>query len=198
MRAATTTTILLAILAPLAIADATVAQTSNRRVRRLPPPNRFEGVDVRPPAMGQLTADIRPRPESDGTTTMPPRASAEYFKRFGVESAAIEIVDRRVLPPRYDEWSAFPHRPLYFEEVNLERHGVHYGRWQPAISGAHFALHTVSLPYQMSRRRPNYAYFHNRVGVGRDDVLEAVGAPWDSRAGLVEAATVVGLILLLP
>ena len=54
-------------------------------------------------------------------------------------------------------WSAtgLCHRPLYFEEVNLERYGYTVSPLlQPAISGAHFFLTIPTLPYKMVAQPP--------------------------------------------
>ena len=68
-----------------------------------------------------------------------------------------------------ETWEApsFFHRPLYFEEVNLERYGHYVPRWQPAISAAHFAANLASLPYQMYVHppcEPVYTLGHYRPG----------------------------------
>ena len=49
-------------------------------------------------------------------------------------------------------WNAsqLNHQPLYFEDVNLERHGFSYGIWQPAVSGAKFFATLPALPYLMT------------------------------------------------
>lgn len=65
------------------------------------------------------------------------------------------------------EAPAFAHRPLYFEEVNLERYGHYAPRCQPVLSAAHFAASLVSLPYQMyvyRRCEPIYTLGHYRPG----------------------------------
>ena len=39
------------------------------------------------------------------------------------------------------------YRPLYFEEANVERYGIHC-RFQPAVSGLHFLTNVFALPYK--------------------------------------------------
>jgi hypothetical protein len=60
------------------------------------------------------------------------------------------------------------HRPLYFEEPNLERYGHSAGHVvQPLVSAAHFAAAVPALPVNMALRRPwNCAYTlgHARPG----------------------------------
>ena len=45
------------------------------------------------------------------------------------------------------EAPAFCHRPLYFEDENLERHGHSFGLVQPAVSAGHFLGRGVAWPY---------------------------------------------------
>lgn len=59
------------------------------------------------------------------------------------------------------------HRPLQFEEVNLERYGYSAGFLQPAISAAHFFGTVPLLPYKMTVDKPwscNYTLGHYRPG----------------------------------
>ncbi len=51
--------------------------------------------------------------------------------------------------PHFSNWSApnFRHRPLYFEEVNLERYGNEL-RFQNVVSAAHFFSSAALLPYK--------------------------------------------------
>ena len=53
----------------------------------------------------------------------------------------------------YTPWTIC-YRPLYFEEISLERYGWTHGLVQPAISGAHFFGSVALLPYKMTVRRP--------------------------------------------
>ncbi len=65
------------------------------------------------------------------------------------------------------EAPAFYHRPLYFEEVNLERYGHTHKHLQPAYSAAHFFANTLALPYKMGAYHPCeriYTLGHYRPG----------------------------------
>lgn len=57
------------------------------------------------------------------------------------------------LPDRYS--IRFCHRPLYFEQPNLERCGIGYDYFQNLISGAQFLANTIVLPYHMGKTRPD-------------------------------------------
>jgi len=100
-------------------------------------------------------------------------------------------------------WSAtcLCHAPLYFEEINLERHGYQCNPViQPLVSGAHFFLTVPTLPYQLTVHPPReciYTLGYYRPG---DCVpwRRQCPFPWDPRAAAVEAGFAVGLVFLLP
>jgi hypothetical protein len=59
------------------------------------------------------------------------------------------------------------HRPLYFEDANLERYGNNTGRYQPFRSGVHFFSNVMLLPYQIGATSPktcDYSMGHLRPG----------------------------------
>lgn len=99
-------------------------------------------------------------------------------------------------------WSAtmFCHRPLYFEEVNLERYGYQcHGAVQPFVSGAHFFLTIPALPYLTTAQPPSeciYTLGHYRPG-NRVPWRRHL-PPCDARAAGVQAGMVVGLVFLIP
>ena len=85
------------------------------------------------------------------------------------------------------------HRPLYFEEANLERYGHAHPRLQPLISGAHFFSSVALLPYNSSVTPANtckYSIGHDRPGDCVAPVREQ--HPFNARAALRQAAIVVG------
>lgn len=45
-------------------------------------------------------------------------------------------------------------KPLYFEDINLERYGIHQGCLQPAISFGHFFTRCACLPYKLLVQPP--------------------------------------------
>ena len=61
----------------------------------------------------------------------------------------------RAFQAHFASWNAhrFHHRPLYFEEVNLERYG-NRRRFQELASGAHFFTSALLLPYQLGDQPP--------------------------------------------
>jgi hypothetical protein len=96
--------------------------------------------------------------------------------------------------------SSICHKPLYFEEVQLERYGHTAGPFrQPIISGAHFMLNLAMLPYHMGINPPTecqYPLGYYRPGSCAPWMIPPIplsleGAKW-------EIATALGMIYLIP
>jgi hypothetical protein len=93
----------------------------------------------------------------------------------------------------------FCHRPLYFQEINLERYGTYHRFWQPALSAAHFFAVLPTLPYQMAIQRPNMCYhYYHPYQAGRPAPWERELPPLRLDASLLEAGVVMGIIILFP
>jgi hypothetical protein len=94
------------------------------------------------------------------------------------------------------------HRPLYFEEVNLERYGYTLSPvLQPAISGAHFFLTIPTLPYKMTRQCPRecvYTLGHYRPGSPAPWRKHCMDLAWDPTAATVQGLIVTGLVFAIP
>lgn len=92
------------------------------------------------------------------------------------------------------------HKPLYFEEVQLERYGHTMGHIkQPIMSGAHFFASLVTLPYQAGINPPwecRYPLGYYRPGSCAPWLVPPV--PLSVRGALWEAGTVVGGVFLIP
>jgi hypothetical protein len=92
------------------------------------------------------------------------------------------------------------HKPLYFEEVNLERYGYTVSPvLQPLISGAHFFATIPVLPYKMTTHPPCECYYtlgHYRPGSCAPRRWHH--EPWDPLAASVQAGVVVGLVYIIP
>lgn len=92
----------------------------------------------------------------------------------------------------------FCHRPLYFEQPNLERCGQAFGYCQNLISGIQFVANAWTLPYHMSQQRPDCP-----VGVGGDCrtcqtyPVDFNPFPLDRGAFLSEMAAIGGFAFLL-
>lgn len=96
--------------------------------------------------------------------------------------------------------SGLCHKPLYFEDVQLERYGHSCGPFlQPIASGAHFFLTVPLLPYKMGLEPPDecmYTLGYYRPGSCAPYMLDPI--PLSVRAGLAEAGVVTGLVFLVP
>ena len=96
--------------------------------------------------------------------------------------------------------SALCHKPLYFEEVQLERYGHTTGSFtQPFVSGAHFFLSLATLPYQMAISPPmecEYALGYYRPGSCAPWHIPPV--PLSVRGAMAETGFVVGGVYLIP
>jgi hypothetical protein len=91
------------------------------------------------------------------------------------------------------------HKPLYFEDWNLERYGHSHGPLDPVFSAAHFFVTLPVLPYKMGVELPwecVYPLGYYRPGSCAPWTVPAV--PISCRGFAVEAATVTGLVFLLP
>ncbi|WP_437203035.1 hypothetical protein [Planctomicrobium sp. SH664] len=98
-------------------------------------------------------------------------------------------------------WNAslLNHQPLYFEDVNLERHGFSYGLAQPLVSGVKFFATIPTLPYQViaqPAQMTQYTLGEARPGDNAPYVHERLRRSLD--ATVVEAAVIVGLVFLIP
>ena len=96
--------------------------------------------------------------------------------------------------------SALCHKPLYFEDVALERYGHSWGPFlQPIMSGAHFFGRLPVLPYCMGLKTPGecvYTLGHYRPGSCAPYLVG--GMPFSWRAALFQAGGAVGVAAFLP
>lgn len=96
--------------------------------------------------------------------------------------------------------SSLCYKPLYFEDVQLERHG-HYCHplLVPFTSRARFWLTIPVLPYLMGVYPPNeciYDLGHYRPGDCAPNMLQPI--PISLRGGLIQAGAVVGAAAIIP
>ncbi len=104
--------------------------------------------------------------------------------------------------PSTVQWAAsgLCHKPLYFEQVQLERYGHEIGPvLQPLVSTAHFFGNIPLLPYKMGIHPPNecqYALGYYRPGNCAPYMIQPL--PWSLRGAAVQAAVVTGGAALIP
>ncbi|MDO5554961.1 MAG: hypothetical protein Q4G68_14490 [Planctomycetia bacterium] len=113
-----------------------------------------------------------------------------------------EVYSRKAPTPITFTWKAscLCYKPLYFEDVQLERYG-HTANplLQPVISRARFWLTIPVLPYLMGVNPPNeciYDLGYYRPGSCAPHMLNPV--PVSLRAGLIQAGATVGFVYLIP
>ncbi|TWT85986.1 hypothetical protein Pla123a_07940 [Posidoniimonas polymericola] len=96
--------------------------------------------------------------------------------------------------------SALCHKPLYFEDVQLERYGHSWGpAVQPIVSGVHFFTRIPAIPYMMGIQAPNecvYTLGHYRPGSCAPYLIEPIPFTW--RAAAMQGAAVSGVVFGLP
>jgi hypothetical protein len=129
---------------------------------------------------------------------MPEDVSVAAFPEAATPSVPGPAPGRVEVPVAYSPWTIC-FRPLYFEEVALERYGDTHGILQPAISGAHFFGSVVALPYKMTVRPPRSCECSNGFSRPGDCPLAGYGRH-EARldAALVEAAVIAGIAVALP
>ncbi|MBN1589377.1 MAG: hypothetical protein JW888_07675 [Pirellulales bacterium] len=141
-------------------------------------------ADFKP--IGELTIDIKPKGDP-----IP-----------GVCGVKEETFVPRVWEPTTFTWKAsgLCHKPLYFEEVQLERYGHSFGPYlQPVISQGHFFATVPVLPYLMGVNPPNeclYTLGYYRPGSCAPYMLDPL--PISVRGALLEAGFWTGGAYLLP
>lgn len=121
----------------------------------------------------------------------------EFKVKFGGEAYTPRSFPDVVMP-----WAApeSKYYPLYFQDPALERYGhSHHPVLQPVVSSARFTGQIVMLPYQMAITPP--WELHSPLGWYRPgDVVPKLRYPfpWNTKAAIVEAATVTGIIFAIP
>lgn len=100
------------------------------------------------------------------------------------------------------QWKASgaSHKPLYFEEIQLERYGHEAGPvLQPLVSTVHFFGNIAVLPYKMGIHPPHecqYSLGYFRPGNCAPYMLQPI--PWSLRGALTQAGAVTGAAALIP
>ena len=96
--------------------------------------------------------------------------------------------------------SALCHKPLYFEQMAVERYGHSFGPVaQPIVSAAHFFGHVATLPYNVGINPPNecrYTLGYYRPGNCAPYLFPPL--PLSLRGAASQAGTVLGLVYLIP
>lgn len=158
------------------------------------PPGSYERIDTGWKPIGSVSASIT-LPAGD----LPANLAGPVFAQAGIVAAPINETHNWPTLSYSWEASAVPHNPLYFEDANLERYGYSYGILQPWISGGRFFLNVIFLPYKITAHPPReiqYPLGYYRPGDMAPPVREI--EPLKPLPAVVEAAFVVGMIIILP
>lgn len=108
----------------------------------------------------------------------------------------------RSFAPSHVSWHAsnLCHKPLYFEDIQLERYGHTVGPIrQPVKSAVRFLAQAALLPYQMALHPPNECQYP--LGLFRPGNCAPylrTPFPWERRAIGYQAGVATGLFLLVP
>lgn len=148
--------------------------------------------------IGELTTDvsIRPDPDRDPADAILPQPCALPAKTYDPSFRP------STWAPTSFAWKAsgLCHKPLYFEDVHLERYGHSWGPYlQPVISGAHFFLTVPILPYKMGLNPPGeclYTLGYYRPGSCAPYLLDPI--PLSIRAAFAQGGVSTGMAFLIP
>lgn len=129
----------------------------------------------------------------------PENIAANLFAQEPMEHSAFGY--QRDWDPSLALWEspAMYHRPLYFEEVNLERYGHRHTFLQPGLSAAHFVGNAIALPYKIGVNHPCeriYTLGHYRPGDCNPHNVH--GLPWSWRGAAYTGAFYTGAVFVLP
>lgn len=113
-----------------------------------------------------------------------------------------ERFQRKAPTPITFTWkaSSLCYKPLYFEDVQLERYGHYCNPWlQPFISRARFLVTIPCLPYLIGVDPPNQCIYdlgYYRPGNCAPSMMQPI--PISLRGGLLEAGAIVGTAAVIP
>jgi hypothetical protein len=164
------------------------------------------GIQIDRSAAGKesVKVDLSIRPISSISLNIAPQTRGDLPPNLAMETMRGELP--QLLQDRpYEPWNyywtatAFAHRPLYFEQVNVERYGHNAGCLQPAFSAAHFFVTIPILPYKMGQDHPNeciYTLGHSRPGDCA--AWERHDLRWSTCGAIAQGAVTTGLVFLIP
>jgi hypothetical protein len=141
----------------------------------------------------EVPVDIRP---TEGL--LPEDIGAEKFAAEPTIDESLPSGEPASIFCSYTPWTIC-YRPLYFEDIGLERYGKNVGCLQTGLSGVRFFGSVAALPYKMTRRPPRSCECSNGFSRPGDCPLPGYGNrrfQWD--AALVEAAMVTAVVYIIP
>jgi hypothetical protein len=141
----------------------------------------------------EVPVDIRP---TEGI--LPENVGAEKFAAEPTIDESLPSGEPASIFCSYTPWTIC-YRPLYFEDIALERYGKNVGCLQTGLSGVRFFGSVAALPYKMTRRPPRSCECSNGFSRPGDCPLPGYGNrrfQWD--AALVDAAMVTAVVYIIP
>jgi hypothetical protein len=168
------------------------------------PEGKTESIAIDPGIrrVDQLTINIAPPEDKDvppEAARMPENLAAAYFAKQTFVLPQPLDYSLWLDDVGYGPALNFPYRPLYFEEINLERYGHSWGPAQPFLSAANFVGSVIMLPYNWCEHpdgRRTYHDHHFRPG-GRGP-RELQVRKFNPLGTAAESAAMVGFVLLIP
>ncbi len=154
--------------------------------------NNASKVDLSIRPLSSISLNIAPQSKGD----LPPNLA-----QITMRDEVPQLLQDRPYEPWNYYWTAtaFAHRPLYFEQVNVERYGHNAGCLQPVFSAAHFFGTIPILPYKMGMDHPNeciYTLGHSRPG--DCNAWERHELRWSTCGAIAQGAVATGLVFLIP
>lgn len=140
-----------------------------------------------------VEVDIRPT-----AGVMPADRGAERFANEPVIDETMPSGEPADVLCAYTPWTIC-YRPLYFEDIGLERYGKNVGCLQTGLSGVRFFGSIAALPYKMTRRPPRSCECSNGFSRPGDCPLPGYGnRRLELDAALVEAAAITAVVYIIP
>lgn len=187
----------LALFAAISFSGSVLAE--DKPAATQPGTNPVSSVDLDLKPLSAISTRIATPDDELGQPHLPPNLAEPQFALAGQRKHWLGAA--RGWSPNEVCWTApgLMHRPLYFEEINLERYGYSQGRLQLALSAATFAGNVALLPYQMTLDHPTcpvYSLGYDRPGNCVPYYSHRL--PWRADAALVEGLTLTGLAFVIP
>lgn len=153
----------------------------------------------------QTSVDLTPQRVKMGTELseddLPPNLASQQFGPYSAAALGGNEYVRHATTHYLWVSPASRHKPLYFEQPNLERYGTHAGGTclASAAATARFVGHALTLPYQMGAHGPSECIY--TLGVYRPGNCTPHFfhiKPLSPKGLLYQGAAVTGLVFLFP
>lgn len=148
------------------------------------------------------SVDLRTDPDLTKSQQLPPNLASRRYSDYQ-SAASFGSGQSKGWSPKTYQWHApsFYHRPLYFEQVNLERYGHYHQNWklESVLSAAHFFGSAVKLPLQLGAYHPCervYTLGRYRPGNCNPNHRYLIPITWDGilKQGLAQGALLWALL----